>query len=317
MEIHRFLPDQEIPNFDHVLLTSQQADEHLMVDHGEARCTLWWNTVPSIPKEKLGVIGHFQAKSGDAGKFILEQAAQRLHEAGCTLAIGPMDGNTWRRYRVLTERGSEPTFFMEPDNPDTWPQIFASAGFSPLSTYSSSLVSDLTRRDPRAERTLTRLQNDGISIRSLDPRHFEDDLRRIYQISVISFSENYLYTELSETAFLNQYLPYKEKIRTELILIAEHETRPVGYLFAIPDYAEALRGESVKTVIGKTLAVLPGRRYGGLGVVLAGILHERSHALGFTRIIHALQHESNNVRNMSDFFGTVMRSYTLYSRALA
>jgi predicted N-acetyltransferase YhbS len=100
------------------------------------------------------------------------------------------------------------------------------------------------------------------------------------------------------------------------VLLAEHEGRPVGYLFAIPNYLEALRGQPIRTVIGKTLSVLPGRRYGGLGVVLAGILHERSQALGYTRRIHALQHEATRSRNMSDFFGEVMRRYTLYSRRL-
>jgi len=317
MEIHHFLPGQEIPGFDHTLLTTQLANEHLVLADGSARCTLWWDTVPSFPGQTLGVIGHFQTQSAEAGRLILHRASQRLQEVGCTLAVGPMDGNTWRRYRVLTERGAEPTFFMEPDNPDTWPAAFDLAGFSTLATYSSLLVTDLARRDPRAPRTLDRLQRDGVTIRQLDPARFEEDLRRIYAISVISFSENYLYTELSESAFLSQYTPYKEKIRPELVLIAEHEGQPVGYLFAIPDYAEALRGEPVKTVIGKTLAILPGRLYGGLGVVLTDLLHEKSHALGFTRLIHALQHESNKVRNMSNHFGSVMRRYTLYSRPLS
>jgi GNAT superfamily N-acetyltransferase len=316
MDIHRFLPGQEIPGFDHTLLSSQLANEHLVIGDGFARCTIWWDTVPNYPPEKLGVIGHFQTQSPEAGSSILEHAVQRLREAGCTLAVGPMDGNTWRSYRVLTERGAEPPFFMEPDNPDTWPPAFDLAGFSTLATYSSLLVTDLTRRDPRTARTLDRLQRDGVTIRQLDPARFEDDLRSIYQVSIVSFSENYMYTELSESAFLNQYTPYKEKIRPELVLIAEHDGQPVGYLFAIPDYAEAVRGEPVRTVIGKTLAILPGRRYAGLGVVLADLLHERSHAMGFIRLIHALQHESNKVRNMSNHFGSVMRRYTLYSRTL-
>lgn len=318
MEIRHFLPGQEIPEFDQHLIVSQQADEHITVNQTDARCTLWWNVAPHIEGEKPGIIGHFQASSEEAGKLVLEQAVQRLREAGCSKAIGPMDGNTWRRYRVLTDRGAEPPFFMEPDNPDIWPRIFERAGFTPLSVYTSSLVSDLTRQDPRAERVQGRLLNDGISIRQLNPDHFEDDLRRIYEVSVISFTQNYLYTGLSEDAFLAQYLPYREKIRRELVFLAEDQGKPVGYLFAIPDYAEAMRGEPIRTVVGKTLAVLPGRRYAGLGLVLVGRLHASSHDLGYRRLIHALQHEGNNkVRNMSEYFGQVMRRYTLYARSLA
>lgn len=318
METRRFLPGQEIPGFDHRLIISQQADEHIATPQNEARCSLWWSVTPQVDGERPGIIGHFQAASEEAGRLVLEAACQRLRAAGCSMAIGPMDGNTWRRYRVLTERGGEPPFFMEPDNPDNWPRIFEGSGFIPLSVYTSSLVSDLTRKDPRAERVKERLLMDGISIRQLDPSHFEDDLRRIYEVSVISFTQNYLYTELSEDAFLAQYVPYREKIRPELVFLAEDQGKPVGYLFAIPDYAEAMRGEAIRTVVGKTLAVLPGRRYAGLGLVLVDRLHAGSHALGYQRLIHALQHEGNNkVRNMSEHFGHVMRRYTLYSRSLA
>ncbi len=316
MNLLRFLPGEAIPGFDHSVLVSQNANEHLCTSEGNARCSLWWDVVPKMEHEKPGVIGHFQAASVEAGTFILEQAVDRLRDQGCTVAVGPMDGNTWRRYRVLTERGGESAFFMEPDNPDFWPTIFVAAKFSPLSTYSSSLVWDLSRRDPRTDHARERLRREGVQIRHLDPHQFEDDLRRIFRVSIVSFTRNYLYTEVSEEAFLAQYLPYKDKIRPELILLAEHRGKPVGYIFAIPDYAEAQRGEPIRTVIGKTLAVLPGRRYGGLGLVLVSMLHQQALDLGYARLIHALQHEANQVRNMSGFFGEVMRQYALYSRRL-
>lgn len=309
-----FRPGESIPDFDGSLLSSQRADLHLALPDGSARCSLWWTAVPPFPGEQPGVIGHFGAETAEKAGVILQAAKDRLCEAGCTRAIGPMDGNTWRRYRALTERGSEPVFFMEPDNPDWWGAAFANAGFSALSSYSSTLVTDLSQHDSRVERARERLLRDGVSIRTLDPSAFEDDLRRIYQVSVASFTDNYLYTELPEASFLAQYLPYREKIRPELVQIAERGGEPVGYLFAIPDFAEAQRGASIRTVIGKTLAVRPGWRFGGLGVVLTNLLHGRAAQLGYERVIHALEHEGNDrVRNMSVSFGQVMRRYTLFS----
>lgn len=317
MNIRHFHPGEEIPGFDSAVLTAQRADEHLCAGDGAARCSLWWTVTPPFPNERLGVIGHFAGTSPEPIRAVLQAALSRLAEQSCTLAIGPMDGNTWRRYRVLAERGIEPPFFMEPDNPDWWRESFESSGFAPLSVYSSSLVSDLGRKDPRMERTLERLTRQGVAIRNLDPARFEEDLKLIYEVSVVSFTGNYLYTELPEAAFLAQYLPYREKIRPELVFLAEHEGAPVGYLFAIPDYAEALRGETVRTIIGKTLAIIPGRKFGGLGVVLTNLLHERALQMGFSRVIHALQHEENDrVRNMSEHYGRIMRRYTLYSRRL-
>ncbi|PTX96294.1 N-acetyltransferase [Spartobacteria bacterium LR76] len=317
MNFLSFSQNQAPPGFDPRLLVSRQVDEHLSDESGKNHCSLWWSVVPGMPGERPGVIGHFAASNLDEALPLLEAALGRLRAAGCTIALGPMDGNTWRRYRVLTERGEEPPFFMEPDNPVWWGDAFRLTGFSSLATYTSSLVDDLSRRDPRAERARARLEGEGIHIRNLNADHFEGDLRRIYAVSVESFTGNFLYTPIPESAFIAQYLPYQDNIRPEFVYIAEDQGEPVGYLFAIPDYAEAQRGLPVRTLIGKTLASIPGRRYGGLGVVLTDLLHQRARSAGFSRVIHALQYEGNSVRNMSEFFGRVMRRYTLYLRRLS
>lgn len=316
MPIHPYYPGNPAPGIDQEILAAQKVDLHLSCPDGKTRCSLWWSVVPQLEGQHPGIIGHFEAASCKEGSLILREAAARLHDMGCSVAIGPMDGNTWRRYRVLTERNTEPPFFMEPDNPEWWAQAFTDAGFSPFAKYSSSLVSDLHHQDPRFGRTEKRLHEDGVRIRSLNLDDFDNDLRRIFRLSAVSFTGNFLYTAISEDAFLAQYLPYRGKILPELVLLAERDGETVGYLFAIPDYAEAQRGVPVQTVVGKTLAVLPGKRNGGLGVVLAAKLHEIAAAKGYQRVIHALQHEGNAVRNMSNEAGNVMRRYTLYAKAL-
>src|SRR5262245_5279486 len=85
------------------------------------RCSLWWTGTAPHEGHQLGYIGHFAITEPAATAPLLERACRGLAGQGCTLAVGPMDGNTWQRYRFLTERGDEPTFFLEPDNPDNWP----------------------------------------------------------------------------------------------------------------------------------------------------------------------------------------------------
>jgi predicted N-acetyltransferase YhbS len=283
-----------------------------------ARCSLWWTAAPQRSGQRTGVIGHFAAPDAAAGCDALAAACVRLRAAGCTVAVGPMDGTTWRRYRVVTERGVEPPFFLEPDNPDWWAEAFAAAGFRPLAGYSSSLVTDLAWRDPRAARAWDRLAHDGVTIRALDPENFLADLRAIFQVSLAAFASAFLYTPIEESTFLAQYTPYRDKIRPDLVFLAECDGEVVGYVFAIPDFAEALRGEPVHTVIGKTLAVRPGVRFGGLGLVLAERLHAAAAVGGFARVIHALQFDGNaRVRSLSGNYGTIMRRYTLFHRPLA
>jgi GNAT superfamily N-acetyltransferase len=298
---------------------AHSADRHIQVldkDQVIAHASLWWKQPPTFPGDRLGLIGHFGAGTDTSAAALLEACCTQLRQQGCTRVVGPMDGNTWRRYRLVTDFGSEPPFFLEPWNPRPWSGLFEAANFQPLSNYYSALVLDLNRTDPRLNSTEERMTNQGVTIRPISSSDFEADLLRIYAVSIVSFQRNYLYTELSEADFLALYLPYRERIYPQLILLAEHQGEPVGFVFAIPDYAQALRGQKIDTVIGKTLARLPARIYSGLGLVLTQRLHQHARDLGFTRLIHALQHEDNSVRKQTEFYGSPMRRYTLYSKGL-
>jgi predicted N-acetyltransferase YhbS len=299
--------------------TAQRADAHVVVVREGivmARCSLWWTNVPPLPGETPGVIGHFAAVDEAAALELLNGACEQLRSNGCTRVIGPMDGNTWRRYRLLTERGNEPTFFLEPDNPDAWPQWFAAAGFTTLATYFSALNDDLSVSDPRLPRTWARLEAAGVRLRPLNPDDFVAELQRIYAVSAVSFRENYLYTPISEAEFVAQYEAIRPHVRPELVLLAEREGEPVGFVFGIPDLAQAQRGQPVDTVVLKTVAVLPGRAQAGLGNVLVARCQEAARALGFRRVIHALMHETNNSLNLSGHYAKPFRRYALFARDL-
>jgi GNAT superfamily N-acetyltransferase len=310
--------DHRLPAFDGFQVRLHGCEAHLIVLRGGvimARCSVWKTGAPPLLNEVVGVIGHFAAVDPASASELLDAATDELRSLGCTLAVGPMDGNTWRRYRLVTERGTEPPFFMEPDNPDDLPHWFAAAGFTPLATYFSAMNENLTLEDSRIPRTLERLETHGIRLRSLDAGRFGDELKRIYAVCRVSFQSNFLYTPIAEDEFLAQYDAVRAHVRPELVLLAECHEQPVGFVFAIPDLLQAKRGP-VDTVVLKTVAVLPGRAYAGLGNVLVARAQQAARALGFRRVIHALMHESNNSLNLSGHYAKPFRRYTLYARRL-
>ena len=124
------------------------------------------------------------------------------------------------------------------------------------------------------------------------------------------------HSPICRTDFIEQYRPILTLVRPELVLLAEHGERLVGFLFAVPDILQAQRGQPVDTVILKTAAVLPGREYAGLGNLLVARCHAAAAALGFRRAIHALMHESNESLNVSAHYGRSFRGYSLYARLL-
>jgi len=291
----------------------------LLVNRGSlvARCGCWWTDTARLEDRPLGVIGHYAAADARAGDALLSRACDLLREYGATIAVGPMDGTTWRRYRFLVERGTEPPFFLEPDNPDHWPGHWTAAGFAPLAKYTSAMNDDLHVEDRRAAAMLDRLRAAGIGIRSLDMSRVDTELRRIFTLSLSAFSRNFLYTPITWAEFLTQYQAVLPYVRPELVLAAEQGDELVGFLFALPDLLQARRGGAIDTIVIKTLAVDPSVGGMGLGGALIGLAQRKAGELGFRRAIHALMHETNLSQKISHRSARTIRRYALLSKRLA
>jgi GNAT superfamily N-acetyltransferase len=302
------------------ILARQRPDASWMLadDAGRvaARCSLWWSVTPAHTDHRLGLIGHYAIAQPEAAAPLLQLACEQLAAHGCTLAVGPMDGNTWQRYRLLTERGTEPIFFLEPDNPDDWPGHFRDQEFTALAQYYSALNTALDRQEPRIEDIAERVAGQGITLRPLAPNRFEVELRAIHALSLESFRDNLLYTPIGVEDFVAQYRGIQPYVRPELVFLAERQGRLVGFLFAIPNLLQAQRGAAIDTIIIKTMAVHPDCGGIGFGSLLMARCHEMAHKLGYTRAIHALMHEDNRSRKISSHTARPIRRYTLFAKPL-
>jgi hypothetical protein len=312
-----FSADPALDSPDSAMLAAQQVDAQVVMP-GKAQVSLWWRHVPQLAPERLGVIGHFRA-SPDAGaadaQQVLDAACVHLKECGCTLALGPMDGNTWRSYRFVTWAGTQPRFALEPAQPAAWPGWWQEAGFTACEEYYSALVENLAGEDPRLMGAWDRLQRLGVVIRDIELEAFSQELEHIFAVSEVAFRENVLYTPLPRQDFSGMYQDATAVIKPGLCLLALHDGKPVGFVFAIPDLEQARRGQTVDTLVVKTLAKLPGREYAGLGKILLERCQRSAHAQGFTRAIHALMHQKNPSRNLGGLAREIRR-YTLFSKRL-
>ena len=151
-QFNDFCQSEALPALNPELIQRHEADAHWLVTGpggaAEARGSLWWNKVPPYPGQRLGVIGHYAARSAAGGIHLLRQACRQLADQGCTMVVGPMDGNTWRSHRLVLEPGTEPVFFLEPQNPVAWSAHFTRSGFTILARYDSRVTPNLQLRLP-------------------------------------------------------------------------------------------------------------------------------------------------------------------------
>lgn len=294
------------------------ADETWIAHDGGGACGrvgLWWRDVPAMADARIGCIGDFDARDETAARAVLEAGCARLAELGCGLAVGPMDGNTWRRHRFVTDAGMRPPFFLEPWNPAPWPAWWERAGFAALSRYSSSRL-DLTDDSPPMDRLERRLAERGVVLRELDAARYEEELRSIHRLSLAAFANNFLYTPLGADEFVAMYGKVRELVRPGFVWLADCGGELAGFVFGVPDVLAMQRGEAADFIV-KTLAVDPRSRAAGLGSLLVDRVQRSAREAGFGHAIHALQHESNtSLRITGRFGGEVIRRYALYAKRL-
>ena len=278
------------------------------------RCSLWWSSTPLLEGLRTGYIGHFEATGVRAGEELLNLACRRLALQKCQVAIGPIDGSTWNRYRFVTKGGDElAPFFWEPENPGAYPSMFSGSGFSILAKYYST-ITEACSRPADLDRYRTRLNSAGVTVRGFNPTLIDDELRSLYEISVVSFAGNFLYQSIAESEFLAMYKPLIPMLDPRLILVAEVEQRPVGYILFVPDKMDVAGG--ARSVIAKTAARLPEKSLAGLGSLLLLEAEQIAADLGYEKIIHALMHEENTSLRICTRYGKVFREYGLFHKRI-
>jgi len=306
--------------FDPDKLASDQTDQHFAVldgkDQVRARCSVWWRDSAQVNGTRTGTIGHYAATDETFGEMLLEHACRELKNRGCDLAVGPMDGNTWRQYRFVTERGSAKPFFLEPDNPDEWPIHFSRHGFSPLAHYVSEINPKMAIRQPELGSLRRKMGKAGITIGPLDTDNPDADLDGIYDVVANSFKDAFMYTDLDRESYRQMYVPLLKGVDPRLMLVARQGGEVVGFIFSPPDMLQRTYQEKTDAIVIKTIAILPRKELSGLGRVLIVDMLKHAVEMGFTTAISALMHTDNRSQKISSDCAGPMRRYSLFSKEL-
>jgi hypothetical protein len=92
----------------------------------------------------VGCLGLFECVTPpDGAEALLRAAVARLTAEGVDQVLGPLEGDTWHRYRLNVGPFGDPPFPMEPWNPPYYEAVWRAAGFVDAVRYVSVRISDL------------------------------------------------------------------------------------------------------------------------------------------------------------------------------
>ncbi|MBF9036395.1 hypothetical protein HKCCE2091_19320 [Rhodobacterales bacterium HKCCE2091] len=261
-----------------------------------------WRQGPDWDGAPAAAIGAFRCDSAGSGTALLSAIVAELAAEGVTRILGPMDGDTWHSYRLVSESDGSPPFLMEPTSAPDALAAWEGAGFAPVSRYFSARAA-VASGIGAAPRPVP-----GLVVRPWDGTAPQTQFAHVHALSVRAFAGNAFYVPIGLDDFLAMYMPFVPMLRKELIFLAEIDGELQGFLFGIPNYAE---GPGSKTVILKTYAGLVP----GIGHHLVHAFDLAARDLGFETVIHALIHDDNRSAERSrQHGGEIFRRYLLMGR---
>ncbi len=277
--------------------------ETLKTDDGQV--TIWFDGPGWDDHPNVATVGKCKFTSAVAGARLLANAAELAKSKGATALIGPMEGDTWHAYRLISDRGTQTPLLMEPDSADHDEEAFKAAGFGVISSYfsASAPLSELPGPKPK--------DTDVFTVETWDGTDPDALFTQVYQLSCAAFAGNPFYKHIVLEDFLAMYRPVVPLLKQDLILFARDAAGIlVGFLFGIPNYAD---GPAPASVILKTYA----SSQKGAGHWLSYHFYCNAKAMGFDTAIHALMHDDNLSAVRSDLNGAdVFRRYALMGRTL-
>ena len=274
------------------------------------RCALYDNPGIRYEHQRTAILGSFECISDlEVAGHLINSALEWCKAHSFEYLIGPMEGSTWENHRFF-DSFDQPAFLSETSHPNYYLDFFRANGFGQLAAYMSMLEEPIQVDHSVLRNVGNKISQHGINIRNIDTDKLDEELIKIARFSNKSFENNFLFTPIDPTYFVEKYQSLKSLIKPEFAFIAEKKGQMVGLIFGFPD-------KERDAFVLKTLAKNNVEETKGLGILLTNLLAKAALQNGFTRFIHAFMIQDNNSLQMSKVRqSTVYRNYSLYGRSV-
>lgn len=162
---------------------------------------------------------------------------QKLNSKNLVALKGPIQGNFFNSYRIKLPDGGRP-FFGEPCQPTYYHRLLNDNGFALAEKWSTVEVNreeSIKQFEEFGARMEKKWEADGVRIRELDTSNWREELRRVYQLFDQTYSKMPNYQPIAFEDFQSLYNDFRYLINPKLVLFAEKDGVPVGFMIGMFD----------------------------------------------------------------------------------
>lgn len=238
------------------------------------------NNHNSFNKTNDGFFGFFDCINDEAvAEALFAEAEKWLKAKGVATMIGPVNPSTNETAGLLIDGFNEPAVAMMTYNKPYYIDLIEKNKFYKkvdLFAYDIRTKTVNERAVKLQDALLKRLEQKGITIRSMNVKDFKNEVRKVREIYNSAWDRNAGFVPMTESEFNYLAKDFKHIINTDFCLVAEHQEKMVGFALAIPDINQILikikRGRLLPTGIFKLLLGLKKINY--YRVITLGVIEE-------------------------------------------
>lgn len=227
--------------------------------------------------DRVGFFGWFEAEEDPEAVAALVDAASAWNAArGLTSVRGPVCYSTNDVCGVLVEGFDDPPAILMPWNPPGYDALLRGAGLEPAKDLLAYWVPGTTTPPERFERLCDRaLTRSGVTIRTLDPRRFDEEVRLVKELYNRCWERNWGFVPATDEEFDAAAKDLKMVVDPRMFFFAERAGVAVGFAGTFLDLNQALHGLDGRLLpFGWWKILRRKRRITRVRIVILGVVPE-------------------------------------------
>jgi GNAT superfamily N-acetyltransferase len=290
--------------------------------------------------EKRGCVGFFECiDDPEVSRKLFAAAEKWLAEQGMQELYGPLNFLMYDASGLLVDRFDEAPALECVYNPPYYEKLFLDYGFTKRIDWYGYRFPANTKIPESLLKIRDRVyaNKEGITFRPprLDKLGFIEDALKMLDIFNDAWKGNWGHLPITRNQFLFNANSLRRIVKPELLIIAEHHGKPVGFVLSVPDVNQAIRRANgrlfplglVRMLLGLRkinrikvfmLGVLPEYRRKGLDLVFYLETLERARKIGYLEGDCSVIVETNaDIITASEHFGAMRhKTYRHFSKPI-
>ncbi|MHB1947658.1 MAG: N-acetyltransferase [Gammaproteobacteria bacterium] len=193
--------------------------------------------------EEIAFWGFFEVDNcPETSRLLFKEVEQWAKQHKMKSLRGPMNPSTNHECGLQISAFDTKPYIMMTQNPAYYPEFVEAQGYQKIKDLQAWLIdAHNTKMNPKLIQKIKNLQaRNHVTIRTIDMKRFDQELKIIYQIYNEAWSENWGYIPVSEEEYLHTAKDLKSIIFPKMIYILEVAGKPAAFSVWLPDLNQAL-----------------------------------------------------------------------------